>query len=246
MADEVDVDLGSAVVAFRPAAGEERSVSAAALSRTELFRAAPWRTFRWYFGQRHYSGTYWSATQRDHVIYESRLELANLLLADFDVSVNQIVAQPFLVTMAINNRARRHIPDYLWDTDDGPVVVDVITSQRVFEPKVVLLTAWTRTFVESLGWTYVVLNEPAPVRLANVRFLAGYRREWLLNADVLNEMHSCSGQFAGMTVAEVEASFRAVPRALVRPALMHLLWRHEYTVDLDDSLRPSTVLESGI
>ena len=41
-------------------------------------------------------GTYWSATQGDHVIYESRLELANLLLADFDSQVRQIVAQPFM------------------------------------------------------------------------------------------------------------------------------------------------------
>jgi hypothetical protein len=42
----------------------------------------PWRVFRWYQGQQHYSGTYWSSTQRDHVIYESRLELAALLLSD--------------------------------------------------------------------------------------------------------------------------------------------------------------------
>ena len=31
----------------------------------------------------------------DHVIYESRVELARLLMADFDQSVNCIVAQPF-------------------------------------------------------------------------------------------------------------------------------------------------------
>ena len=35
--------------------------------------------------------------------------------------------------------------------------------------------------VESLGWSYLVVNEPPPIRLANVRFLAGYRREWLVN-----------------------------------------------------------------
>lgn len=41
-----------------------------------LASASPWRTFRWYRGQKHYSGFYWSATMRDHVVYESRLELA--------------------------------------------------------------------------------------------------------------------------------------------------------------------------
>ena len=32
-----------------------------------------------------------------HVIYESRLELARLLVADFDQSVNCIVAPPFML-----------------------------------------------------------------------------------------------------------------------------------------------------
>lgn len=48
-----------------------------------LRSASPWRTFRWYKGQKHYSGAFWSATEHDWVIYESRLELACLLFADF-------------------------------------------------------------------------------------------------------------------------------------------------------------------
>ena len=68
----VDVDLGSAVISYRPAAGEERSLPTRRVSSAALFDGVPWRMFRWYFGQRHYSGTSWSATMRDHVIYESR------------------------------------------------------------------------------------------------------------------------------------------------------------------------------
>ncbi|MFI9567846.1 TnsA-like heteromeric transposase endonuclease subunit [Streptomyces phaeoluteigriseus] len=78
-----------------------------------LQTAHPWRTFRWYRDQKHYSGTYWSATMRDHVIYESRLELSRLLFADFDPSVRAIVAQPFLLQTVLEARVRRHIPDYL-------------------------------------------------------------------------------------------------------------------------------------
>lgn len=44
--------------------------------------SVPWRTFRWRYGQKHYSGTYWSSTMRTHVVYESRLELTRLLYAD--------------------------------------------------------------------------------------------------------------------------------------------------------------------
>jgi hypothetical protein len=243
VSDSVEVDFVSAVVAYRPAAGEARSVAAKDTSAVRLFDAVPWRTFRWYFGQQHYSGTYWSATERDHVIYESRLELANLLLADFDSVVHRIVAQPFMLRTEVNGQVRRHIPDYLWDTDDGPVVVDVVRTERMPLPKIVLLCAWTRCVVEWLGWSYLVVNEPPAIRLANVRFLAGYRRDWLVNQDILAEMRSCSGQFGGMSIEGAEHSVREYPRPLVRPALMHLLWRHEYAVNLDESLRPSTILE---
>lgn len=87
-----------------------------------ISNAAPWRTFRWRHGQKHYSGTYWSATERAHVIYESRLELARLLFADFEPAVTRIIAQPFLIRAVIDKRVRRHVPDYLLLTDDGPVI----------------------------------------------------------------------------------------------------------------------------
>ncbi|MEK8141778.1 TnsA-like heteromeric transposase endonuclease subunit [Streptomyces sp. M10(2022)] len=90
-----------------------------------LRQARPWRTFRWFKGQQHYSGTYWSATVGDHVIYESRLELGRLLFAGFAPEVRQIVAQPFLLKAGVDGKVRKHIPDYLLLTDDGPVVVDV-------------------------------------------------------------------------------------------------------------------------
>jgi hypothetical protein len=64
------------------------------------------------------------------VIYESRLELARLLFADFDPSVRHIVAQPFLLRAEVDGDLRRHIPDYLLFTDAGPVVVDVKPRHR--------------------------------------------------------------------------------------------------------------------
>jgi hypothetical protein len=227
MSDAIVVDSDSAVVSFRPVAGEERSVPVGDVSPTALFQAAPWRTFRWYFGQRHYLGTYWSATERDHVIYESRLELANLLLADFDSSFHHIVAQPFSLRAEVQGQLRRHIPDYLWDTDDGPVLVDVVRTERMTHPKIVLLCAWTKTVVESLGWSYVVVNEPPVIRLANVRFLSGYRRGWAINSDLLGEIRSSAGRFAGMPVADAERAINTHPPPLIRAALMHLLWCHE-------------------
>lgn len=76
------------------------------VSRERLNRASPWRTFRWYYGQRHFSGMYWFATMSDRVVYESRLELARLLSADFDQS-QPIKAQPFLFKARIAGQVKR-------------------------------------------------------------------------------------------------------------------------------------------
>ena len=49
-------------VQMRISADSVTSVSLAAV-RVHLLKAAlPWREFRWYKGQRHFSGSYWSAT----------------------------------------------------------------------------------------------------------------------------------------------------------------------------------------
>ena len=85
-----------ATVSFRTESGVAEDESWTVVDSTVLSNTVPWRTFRWYKGQRHYSGMYWSATMRDHVVYESRLELSRLIFADFDRVVQRILAQPFL------------------------------------------------------------------------------------------------------------------------------------------------------
>jgi hypothetical protein len=90
------------------------------LATTEVLASAgPWRTFRWHKGQLQYSGAYWSATEGSHVIYESRLEQARLLFADFDTSVKRIIAQPFLLSAQVEATVRRHVPDFLLLSDTG-------------------------------------------------------------------------------------------------------------------------------
>ncbi|MFI0915368.1 TnsA-like heteromeric transposase endonuclease subunit [Streptomyces abikoensis] len=205
-----------------------------------LQSAAPWRTFRWYEGQRHYSGTYWSATTGDHVIYESRLELARLLFADFDPSVRGIVAQPFLLTAVVDGRPCRHIPDYLLTGDDGPVVVDVKPACRLLRPEVERTLGWTRQAVQTRGWRYEVFHEPSPVVLANIRFLAGYRRFWLLRPGLVEELRGTG--LDGMTLGRAVASVPGHAEEHVRAAVYHLLWNGHVTVDLGRPLSSSQVL----
>jgi hypothetical protein len=242
---DVVVDLDSAVVAYRPAANEELSVSAKRSIPAALFDAAPWRTFRWYRGQRHYSGTYWSATECRHVIYESRLELEALLIADFDATVRRIVAQPFRLRAEVNGRLHEHTLDFLLAQDDAPLVIDVVRAERLAQPKVQFKCAWTRQIIQSLGWSYVVSSEQDPVWIGNVRFLAGYRRDWLVNRGAVDELRARAEGLVGKAISEAESQITSHPQPLVRSALFHLLWRHEFSVDLTQPLSCSTVLEVG-
>lgn len=46
-------------------------------------------------------------------VYESRLELARLLLADMDPAARAIYAQRCHLTARVGGRVRRHVPDFL-------------------------------------------------------------------------------------------------------------------------------------
>ncbi|MFI1205017.1 TnsA-like heteromeric transposase endonuclease subunit [Streptomyces sp. NPDC020883] len=191
-------------------------------SPSSLFDASPWRTFRWHLRQKHYSGSVWSATEQELVIYESRLELARLLFADFDPDVSRIVAQPFLVTGYVDGAVRKHIPDFLLRTTKGPLVVDVKPAHRVSRPDVAVTFGRSRLVIESRGWGYQVWSEPPVERLENLRFLAGYRRAWLFDPVILEAL-----RLADLDGATLAAAFTSVPvfePDAVRSAAFHLLW----------------------
>jgi len=234
-------EASAAVVSYRRAddLGEvAREWTAAGID--ELANAAPWRTFRWHRGQKHYSGTYWSSTVTGHVIYESRLELAHLLFADFDPSVRQIVAQPFLLNTSVDRKPRKHIPDYLLITDTGPVVVDVKPARRLADPKVAFTFEWTRALVEARGWRYEVATEPIAVELENVRFLAGYRRDWLLRSELLEQLRDKN--LDASPLADALKCLPGEPIRHVKSAVLHLLWCQELLIDLSVPLNGRTEL----
>jgi hypothetical protein len=56
------------------------------------------------------------------------------------------------------------------------------------------------------------------VRIANVRFLAGYRREWLVNQDLLADLLCRRADLVGRSIVEAEELIEGHPRAFVRPA----------------------------
>ncbi|MFE3033613.1 TnsA-like heteromeric transposase endonuclease subunit [Streptomyces canus] len=226
----------SAIVSFRTPRRDREEKPWSSVGSAELAAAVPWRTFRWYRGQKHYSGTYWSATMRDHVIYESRLELSRLLLDDFDQAVHRILAQPFLLKTQANGKVRKHIPDYLLITAHGPEVIDVKPRHRLARPEVAFTFEWTRQAVEARGWKYTVWSEPEPVVLENVRFLAGYRRDWLFDDALLEQARTLAA--SGGTLGEIIKSASSQDPAAIRACVLHLLWNGDLVTDLTVPLGP--------
>lgn len=231
------------MIRFRSALEHESEIPLEHAAAEDLAEGLPWRTFRWYHGQRHYSGTYWCATQNAHVIYESRLELARLMYADFDPAVHRVAAQPFLMSAVVAGIKRRHVPDFLLLTDVGPVVVDVKRKAALDKPAVAGTLAWSAHLVAQKGWGYQVWTEPEPVERQNIEFLAGYRRRALFNSELLESIRNA--ELDNMTVREAVGAITGWPKPLARSALLHLMWSRYFDTDLSAVLRPVNRLCPG-
>jgi hypothetical protein len=178
-----------------------------------------------------------------HVIYESRLELSRLLMADFDRSVRFIVAQPFLIRSKVQGVVRRHIPDYLLLTDTDPVMVDVKPREQVSDTKVAETFAWVQQVIESLGWRFEIASEQPPVLLDNVRFLAGYRRPQSINEPALRALRAT--QFDNVTFVDAVRNVDGA-EPLVRAALLHMLWTQEVSTDFSKVLSSQSILNPRV
>jgi hypothetical protein len=82
------------MVRYRRSDGRFADATLVRLPADDVLAGLPVREFRSYHGQRHYSGWYWSSTGQRMVAYESRLELARIMLTDFEPGVTAIAAQP--------------------------------------------------------------------------------------------------------------------------------------------------------
>jgi hypothetical protein len=229
--------VGVVTGSVRFADGSTREMPLAELTATLVLSAVPWRAIRSHRGQQHLSGLYWSSTTGAHVVYESRLELARLLLADFDREVVGIAAQPLLVRDA----GRRHVPDFLLSRVDGSVlIVNVKPADRLGSAVVAGALAWAGRVFADRGWEHEVWSGADAQRLANVRFLAGYRREALLGE--LTGVEAVLRSDAALTISGAEATLKGAGVAEPRTVVLHLLWTGGLRADLDRPLTGETEL----
>lgn len=233
-------DASVVEVRYRQADGAFVETTLDRLVVAEVAVSLPVRDFRWYKGRQHYSGWYHATTGNRLVAYESRLELARILLADFARDVVEIAAQPFQVAGVNGGCKRRHVPDLLLVHADGLVtVVDVKAPRRAEEAKFVEQFAWMRRLCTLRGWAFEVWTGAAPVFVENVRFLAGYRRLQVVEQRLFPQV---------LEAARVQSSLGGIERALagrhsaalIRPALLHLVWSGILAADLSVPLSART------
>ncbi len=202
----------------------------------------PWRRFRSRHGQAHLSGAYWAATTGGHVVYESRLELARLLLADFDPQVAGIWSQPCLLTASVGGKPRRHVPDFLLVSPGGvATVVNVKPADRLSDPRVAERLDWPGRLLKAHGWRYEVWSGCESVLLDNVRFLAAYRRPGVVVEAAVRRAWDAVADGEALGAVELRLAGPA-PGWTARPGLLALLWRHRLVTDLSRPLSAASVL----
>lgn len=209
-----------------------------------LQRAIQYRDFTYWKGQKNYPGLYWSSTMRAHVGYESRLELWSALGADFDPRVQFQLSQPFELSGMVGRKRLYHVPDYLLRYDDGRLcVVDVKPARKLEKPKVKAQFAWTGRVMDARGWEYRIECEPDDVYLQNLRFLAGYRRDFQFEQE---QVHLAEERLSGrISFGQAVTDITSIcgDRDVARAVVLHLMWTRRLSTDLFVPLQSTTILE---
>lgn len=103
---------------------------------------------------------------------------------DFAPEVIGLASQPFWLSWDDGPHGRRHAPDYFARLADGTgVVIDWRPAGRIKPSGAAAFTAAERAARRG-RLAYELAHEPDPVRMANLRGLAGYRRTRCRRADI--------------------------------------------------------------
>lgn len=84
------------------------------------------------------------------------------------------------------------------------------------------------------GWGFEDWDGTSGTVLANVSFLAGYRRRRLIAEDLVPV--GCQSAATGSAIVDLERSVAPAPPGLVRPVVLHLLWTGELVTDITKPL----------
>ena len=152
-----------------------------------------------------------------------------------------ISGQPFSVSWSGESRRERHVPDFFVRfADGGALVVDCRPVARA-DADFYRVAAVSWAIFAELGWSYQLAGEPDPVLAANLTWLAGYRRPYVLNEP------TAAAVLSGCVdpVPLVDAAGAVGDPVAVLPTVFHLLWTGRLCCDLDEPLTDHSMVWRG-
>ena len=177
------------------------------------------------------------------MIYESRLELARLLFADFEMGVQRIAAQPFLSRCPVDGKERRHIPDYLPMTTAGRVIADVKPRRRVGLEDGGIHIRVDQVGVARAGMELRGVERATTHRAGECSGPCRLSEGVVVRSDALGAVRSAVRE--GITIGEALSAVVSYPEPSVRTALLHLLSRQGFRVDLAQRLTAASMLRTA-
>lgn len=237
----------TAIIAYVDESGQQHECSLEEAARLPLHLCRPVRTPKSHRKQPSLPGLYWFATTGEHVFYESRLEMRTLRMLDFEADVAAVAAQPFCIAFNSKKKPNFHTPDYFVRCLNGPDrAIDVKPVSRASRPSVKRVFDLTREVCAEVGWRYEVVTGFEGTFEANVRWLAGFRRQpAFFNeiAEAVLDAVATPQQSGAATVGGVLRELEDdMAEALVRPVLFHLLWLRVLAARFDRPLSNSSPL----
>ncbi len=198
------------------------------------------RTIPAYKGSKHLPGYYWFSSLNELVPYESRLEMFTLMGFDFEQSVIGVLSQPLLFHFQRDGDAYSHVPDYLvWRRDGSAAIVDVKRISQVGTVRNRKSFSSTEVACQRLGWGYEVRTEPDDAYLANLKWLAGFRRRPPhFETSAAGFIEECAEQSVPIRQLLAQSDYPV----LARPILFHLLWQGLLRVDMVSVLHEESLV----
>jgi len=152
-----------------------------------------------------------------------------------------ISGQPFALSWTGDLRRERHIPDFFVRFADGAgMVVDCRPVSRADE-KFYRVAGISKAICDEAGWEYRLAGEPDPVLAANLAWLAGYRRPYVLNEGIATSLLNGVSD----PVPLLSAAKAVGDPVAVLPTLFHLLWTRRLGCDLNRPLADHTLIWPG-
>jgi hypothetical protein len=212
----------------------------------DLVHAHPLRDFSRRRGQSNKPVAVHTETTGDLVPCESRLERQLVLLADFDVRVTHIAAQPFTIEVPTGGAFSRHTPDFVvLGRGRVPLAIDVKTPHAAAEPATVERHEAVRAVLSQAGIAHVVWTGVSAVLTNNLALLSKSRVSDDVMADYAPGLLAAATRATPVTdvVASVAPAIGDPAIALV--VIRRLIWLHQLLIDLSQPYSPRTLVTSA-